>query len=421
MAASPEALGPRSRPAWRASLDAFWKWWSTEIGALARERLPGWRGTAVPSVSLDGEWLALVGPAAVAATDSRVDLAALDPARARAEMRALLERAGETRQRVRLCIARDEALVRRVAMPLATEENLEQVLAFEMDRLTPFRAEDVYFDYRVVSRDAAGGKLWVLLAVARRALVDPRIERLRALGANLQGVTVAHDAAAGMPPLDLLPSEQRGERETGRERMVQRSLAAAVLVLFALALFIPLWRKRETVIALQPLVAAARQEAEAANRLGGSLERQVDDYNFLLAKKYATYPALTYVEELTRLLPDNTWLQQLELRSSGKGREVQITGETASSSKLIEILEQSRLLRNAGIRGTVTRGSTPNSERFMIGADALPRPRPEPIPVLQSGAPPPAPGKPAQAVAPKVLPPPANPGPAPAKPAAAGK
>ena len=53
----------------------------------------------------------------------------------------------------------DEALVRRVTMPAATEENLRQVLGFEMDRLTPFRADDVYFDYRVVSRDAAAGQL----------------------------------------------------------------------------------------------------------------------------------------------------------------------------------------------------------------------------------------------------------------------
>jgi len=87
------------------------------------------------------------------------------------------------------------------------------------------------------------------------------------------------------------------------------------------------------------------------------------------------------------------------VRTTGKTREVQISGETTSSSKLIEILEQSKLLQNATPRGTVTRGSTPNSERFLIAAEARPRPLPEASPVLAAGttpAPqPPAPVRPA--------------------------
>ena len=67
----------------------------------------------------------------------------------------------------------------------------------------------------------------------------------------------------------------------------------------------------------------------------------------------------------------------------GKAREVQITGETASSSKLIELLEQSTLLQNAAPRGTVTRGSQPGSERFMIAAEARSRPQPEARPVME--------------------------------------
>jgi len=423
MAASSDSLSSRPRAAWRARLSAFWRWWSAEIAAAARERLPAWRGSAgVPTVAFEGDQLVLVAAPGAQQAQGSVDLAGLDPVRARSALRSLLERSGETRARVRLRIGRGESLVRRIAMPLATEENLAQVLAFEMDRLTPFRSEEVYFDYRVLARDAAAGKIDVLLALARRPLVDSRVERLRELGANVQAVGVAQEAGSGAADFDLLPSEQRGERESGKERTAQRSLAAAVAILLAFALFIPVWRKRETVILLQPLVAQAHEQAEAANRLDTRLEREVGDYNFLLAKKYGSYPALAFIEELTRLLPDTTWLQQFELRSTGKGREIQVTGETTSSSKLIEILEQSKLLRNATPRGTVTRGSTPNSERFMIAAEAVPRPQPEPVPLLtpQSNAAG-APAAPSAVVAPK--PPAAAPkaNAAPAKPAAPHK
>jgi general secretion pathway protein L len=328
------------------------------------------------------------------------------------------------RSRVRLCLRQGEALVRRVNMPIATEENLEQVLAFEMDRLTPFRADEVYFDFRVVSRDAAAGQLALQLAVARRELVDARVERLRGLGANVQGVAVREGVAPPASPLDLLPSEQRGERESARERLVQRSLTAAVLILFALALAIPLWQKRATVIAVMPLVDRAEQAAQATDRIARQLEHEAEDYNFLLGKKNASYPALAYVEEISRLLPDSTWLQQLVVKSNGKTRDVQMTGETTSSSKLIEILAQSKLLRNPAPRGTMTRGSTPNSERFMIEAEAPPRPLPEARSVLdlppeaaravpQRAPAAPAPG-PAAPAAPKAAPAPATVKPAPA-------
>ena len=411
--AVPAELAPRAA-GWRVRLAAFWEWWTGELERLALERFSALRGAAsVPIVAFDGGELVLVEPRAAVTPDTRIDLAAMDEPRRRAGVAQLLERAGETRGRMRLCLGRAEALVRRVAMPAATEENLRQVIAFEMDRLTPFRADEVYFDYRVLARDAQAAQLSVLLALAKRDLVDARVATLRGLGANVQGVAVRDDVGNATAPLDLLPSEQRGERETARERLVQRALVVAVVILLVLALVVPLWQKRAMVIALQPLLGQAKQSAEGADRVEHTLERQVNDYNFLLAKKHANYPVLAILEEVSRLLPDNTWVQQLEVKPSGKTREVQVQGETMSSSKLIEILEQSQLLKNATPRGTVTRGSTPNSERFTIVAEVRPRPPVEATPVLAGAAPMPAGAPPQPAAAPP------QPAAAPPQPAAA--
>ena len=354
----------------------------------------------VPVLALEGGEVFLVEPKSAAGAAARVALQALDPNQSRAAVRAMLERAGETRGRARVRLARDEALVRRVSMPAATEENLAQVVGFEMDRLTPFRAEDVYFDQNVVSRDAAAGQIGMELAVARRDLVDARVARLRELGVNVQGVNVADANGQLGAGLDLLPSEQRGDRETANERLVKRLLAAIVVVLIAVALLLPAWQKRESVIALYPLVDKARKDAEATDVLARQLERQVADYNFLFARKHAP-PALAYLEDISRLFPDNTWVQQFDLRTVGKVREVQVTGETASSSRLIEILEQSTLVQNAAPRGSVTRGTQPGMERFMIAAETRPRPLPEARPVSEVAIlPAPAPSVPPQAKSP---------------------
>jgi len=178
---------------------------------------------------------------------------------------------------------------------------------------------------------------------------------------------------------------------------------------------VPVYHKREAVMGGFPLLDRARSEAESTDNIAHDLEKQVADYNFLLAKKHSTYPALALLEAVTHLLPDNTWVQQVDIKTAGKTREVQVSGEAPSSSKLIEIFEQSRLLQNAQTRGTVTRGSQPNLERFMIVAEPRPRALPEtqsllegPVPVVPvpaQGATPP--GAPSAATAPPAKTPPA--------------
>jgi len=394
-----EAHDIRPVPRWRQQLAAFWRWWTGELALLLPDRFA--TATRVPVLSLADGDVVLVEPRAAAGPEARVAAATLELPAARAALRELLHRAGETRNFARLRLRPDQVLVRRVTMPAATEENLAQVVAFEMDRLTPFRGEDVYHDQRVISRDPVSAQVVVQLAVARREVVDAAVARLRDLGVNVRGVVVPEDAAPGAAGLDLLPSEQREERETANERLVKRVLWGAVAALLFVALLLPAWQKREAAIALLPVLAKAENDAKASGALASELERQAADYNYMLTRKYQSQ-ALPILEEISRLLPDNTWVQQLDYRTAGKGREVQITGETASASKLIEILEQSTLLQNSTPRGSVTRGSQPGTERFMIVAETRPRPMPESLPVREVAvlAPPP----PMSAAAPKAEP-----------------
>src|SRR5581483_356993 len=53
------------------------------------------------------------------------------------------------------CIRPERTLRRSISLPAAAEDNLRQVLSFEMDRQTPFKADQVYFDYRLGARSAA--------------------------------------------------------------------------------------------------------------------------------------------------------------------------------------------------------------------------------------------------------------------------
>ena len=401
MAATPDIHSSRSSAHPAQRLSDFWRWWRGEIVRMLPERFAAFGGSAsTPLVLVEGEEVAVIDPHAPPGAEKRASMTGLDEGRRRAVVRTLLESAGETRMRARAALRHDEALVRRVTLPAATEENLAQVLGFEMDRLSPFKADEVYFDQRVISNDAASGQIVVELAMARREAVDARVRELDALGVSVQGVALLDDARRSPDTFDLLPSEQRGERETPRERLVRNALVAAVVLLFLAALVFPVWKKREAVVNLLPALEKARADAQATDSVLRELERLSGDYNFLLTRKYSWPSTAGVVEELSRLLPDTTWLQQLDIKTAGKAKEVILTGETVSSSKLIELLEQSKMLQNAAPRGPTTRGSTPGSERFMIGADLRPRAPPEAQPLSAVPRPAAAPAQPAPAAPP---------------------
>jgi general secretion pathway protein L len=87
--------------------------------------------------------------------------------------------------------------------------------------------------------------------------------------------------------------------------------------------------------------------------------------NFLAEAK-TTSPVLVQVlNELTRLLPDGTWLHQLELN----GKEMIMQGESPASSAIIGLIEASPLFRNVTYRSPVTQNRVTGAERFNLAAE----------------------------------------------------
>jgi general secretion pathway protein L len=265
-------------------------------------------------------------------------------------------------------------------MPLAAEEALRDAVGFELDRLTPFAAEQALFDFRVTGRDAAAQRLTLELAVCARAPVAARLAELREMGAMVLGVGVSGDLGRASAPLNLLPPEERDRPAISRSVLLARALAGLAAVLALVALAFPLLQKREAVIGLQPRLERAKAGADVAERLSKEIEKLASEHNFLLAKKQGQYPAVTLLEDLSRLLPDATWVQQLDVKAGNRVRELQISGETGSSSQLIEVLEKSGSLANASFKSPLTKGVTPGTERFLVSAEVKPRPLPEPVP-----------------------------------------
>ncbi len=286
---------------------------------------------------------------------------------------------------VRILLPRDSILQKIAGYPAAVEENLAEVLANDLDRQSPFTPDQVYLAHRVdrryIGQDEAT-RIDVELTIVLRRVADAAIEQVRANGGRVYSLGIAGDSHQ----VELLPQAARPARRLSRLQKINIALLAGLGVLIVIALVTPIVIKRSEIKALVPLVDKARIEAEATRKVESEFQRLHQEYQVAVGKKYATFQAIDIVEELTRLSPDTTWLQNFEMKvaaGSTKGavtkpptREIQIIGEAASASKMIELLEQSRLLQNTTQRALTTRGSQPNTERFQIATEVKPRAAP---------------------------------------------
>lgn len=264
------------------------------------------------------------------------ELAALLPARLR-------------RRHARLMLPAECALTRELSLPLAAEDDLRAVLEFEMDRFTPFKAEEVLFDAVVSARDPARGRIAVLLVAARRAVVAERAGATPPAGIGVMGAPEA---------IDLLP------RRAHRPDRVTLGLAALCVVLALAAAALPFHRQQQRLDALRDHVAALRGEAERAQSLRRDIESGLAAERVPVAFRAERPSPLAAIEALAALLPDDAWISVLSLSAEG----IEFSGQAASAEAVLRAVEESPLFTAAQFRTAIDQDARSGRERFTLAA-----------------------------------------------------
>ncbi len=248
-----------------------------------------------------------------------------------------------------------------VTLPAAAKDNLEQVLRFEMDRQTPFKPADVYFDYSIVEQDRLQGDIQLDLAVVPRKRLEDLFSAVKRLGGTPGLMDVCTGQGDETLGYNLMPSGHGPERRPMFAGL-NGILAGVALLLFIVALAIPpiqLYESRET---LREQVSKARQVANKVAALRADYQAQVDSLQNLLGSGEQRPSNLQILDEVARLLPDDTWLSNLDLDPQG----LKLQGESEGASRLISLIESSELFNQTTFTSPVTQNRRTGKEAFSM-------------------------------------------------------
>jgi general secretion pathway protein L len=243
-------------------------------------------------------------------------------------------------------------LSREVVLPMEAARDLHAVLGFEMDRLSPFAAGEVYWGVSNLKHDRARGKLNLTLSIVLRAQIDA----LRTALARVGLAPAFIEAGAGTIAL------QHG---TPPRQTLQTALSCLCIFLAFACFGTPFLRQQIALDAAAQTIAAATPAADTAQALRQQLEAAASG-RAAIAQARQAGDALHILATLTSALPDGTWLSDLTLKSG----DLSFDGQSDNAARLIGILSAAPNLRDPSFTAPVTRSADGTTDMFSLHATA---------------------------------------------------
>lgn len=257
-------------------------------------------------------------------------------------------------------------LRRRLQLPAAAADRVRDVVGFEVERQTPFARDAVAFDARVLGRHGDDGRIDAELVVVPRTELQPCLARLGPMASMLAGVDLADEAGRALGVNLLAPSERRRERDPWAPWNL--ALAALALAMLAALLWQLLDNRRQAGTALEARIAT---QADAGRR--AAIERRqltalVEGQAFLDQARAQRAPAVEVLDELTRRLPDETYLEKLSLDRN----QLVLIGLSRDAAGLVGRLQGAEQWRSPALAGALQPDPASGRDRFTLTASVAP-------------------------------------------------
>lgn len=265
----------------------------------------------------------------------------------------------------------DKVLQERIVVPRQAREFLPGIVRNQIERLSPWKADQVAYGFDAAERRQDGTTLDVTLLMTSRAIMESARDEVAAAGLKVDRVEAVNDDDEPARSVDLWSAvaDAPGEALSRARRTIGACVAGSILLSAAIGTW-----------AFESGSAAGAESEELASRIK-VLQRQ-DRGARTAASSVASGPleqawtakeaapsAAVVMEVLSRVLPETAYLTELEIQ----GTALRMTGLGTDAPALIAPLEASGHLADVRFFAPTTRTADGALSRFYIEARILPR------------------------------------------------
>jgi len=255
----------------------------------------------------------------------------------------------------------EEVLRRRFELPAASRSTLARAVPFELERLSPIESDRLYYDFSILPSPKTKKQAELEIRIVKRSSVDSAIALAHEAGLRVGVIRFAGDASEAN--WQSFPVDRTAWLKLKWLQWNVFALAAAAVVLAIAVVFAAYLRGASMADELSTELDVASNRAAVVHRLAHEISDVQSQIEFPLAEKRAPF-LLRILQEVTRILPEGTWLTEFEL----DGGKVHIQGFSKSASDVVGDIDRSPLFANAQFMSSLQSAQNGN-ERFDLSFD----------------------------------------------------
>lgn len=257
---------------------------------------------------------------------------------------------------VAIAVPDDALLERTIVIPLAAERDLADLLRHEMESITPFNSDEVFWTWTVMRRDRDRRRLHVRLSLVPKIALPHLHTALGVAPTWLEAVTQGGRPCV-IPLGHTVTSVRRQQRNLRLVLAGTAGLAVAVIALPFVRQSLALWRIEAQIHILEPDTRIAQTLRERIAKVSSAA-------NLVAAEHHRVGDPLGVIAVVTTALPDDTFLTDLSIRQG----KLEMTGQSRAAARLIGALSTSPAIKDPAFIASVTRADN-GSDAFSIRAD----------------------------------------------------
>ncbi|UZE27779.1 PilN domain-containing protein [Pseudomonas asplenii] len=275
-------------------------------------------------------------------------------------------------QRQVLLLPCTQVLLAHVQLPHAAAMQVHAALAFEMDKYTPFKAAQVYFDtVRAGPAERGRAVFDVTLVAALRERIDRILDEAARNGWRIDAID-ALDRNGSRLNVNLLALHHRAQGHHPLRRL-QLGLALLGTGLLLIAMLLWVQGRQSTLDAMSAEVDALRNDTRQLEVLRQQLGELLDTGRYVQAQKAQSLPRTALLQELTDCIPADTWLEQLAIDAQGT---LTLSAQSSQASELIARMKHCTHLQDLQFQGAIQPDTSTGQDRLTLTARLRPREAP---------------------------------------------
>lgn len=271
--------------------------------------------------------------------------------------------------KVVLRIPENLAIKQDVFLPAAAEGNLQQVMTYELDRYTPFKAEQVCFDFIKLGPANNKALIHLLLILVKKESLETAYQNCLNLGLHpyyADSEVLPVDPSEANRQYNLLAKEQCQKANKTPLIIMLGSMLLAVVLLIVL-MILPVNSATDHLSELKQRAQKVEKTAKGIENSKKSIDYLFQATQALIDKKKASASVIELMNTVTKVFGDTTWVSHWRYYNN----TLQLTGQSGSASNLIASLEKTKLFRNTKFISPVTKDKRSGLERFKISTEVI--------------------------------------------------